>query len=722
MILFLISLGVYQITLSYTQREYSELLSHEFLIDEKVMSAEILMLEARRSEKDFLMRKDMKYPSIVDERVEEIIILMNDISEISQEAGLDKLGGLTETIIEYIKEYRESFKKVVVGFQINGLDHNSGLQGEFRDAAHDFQEKIPEHAIDNLYISLLQIRRYEKDYMRTKSRDYSKKFISAMNAYEEALKVSSCDAVSKAAQQAAFASYRNAAGRILAGTSQTQENRFYQIMRTTAHDIEEAIDSVMVPRVGALALDIRKNEKDYLLRGDEKYITATLSGVDNLIDAFENSKAHQEHLDDITEDMKKYRDTFNALVMENRNITLYIEEMRDAIHSIEPELEKIANFTEKAQLSQSLAIDSSVQISMIMALLIGLAALIIGPIISMLVTDNILKLLGKDPSEILDVTRKISEGDLRIEFDCDKKSDRGVYHSLKIMTEKLIDVIEDIQSASTNVNAGSQQMSSSAQQLSQGATEQAASTEEVSSSMEEMSSNIQQNADNSLETEKISKSASANAQESGRAVNEAVGAMQSIAKKISIIEEISRQTNLLALNAAIEAARAGEQGKGFAVVASEVRKLAEQSQVAATEITQLASDTSISAENAGGMLNKLIPDIQRTAELVQEISAASGEQNIGAEQITKALNQLDMVVQQNASASEEMASTSEELAAQAGLMEQSISFFKIANEQKKLLLNKPSEKLVSNIKRNQESTGIALTDSDDYDSSDFSDF
>jgi methyl-accepting chemotaxis protein len=192
-----------------------------------------------------------------------------------------------------------------------------------------------------------------------------------------------------------------------------------------------------------------------------------------------------------------------------------------------------------------------------------------------------------------------------------------------------------------------------------------------------MSSNIQQNADNSQQTEKISLKAANDADEGGKAVIEAVSAMKEIATKISIIEEIARQTNLLALNAAIEAARAGEHGKGFAVVAAEVRKLAERSQSAAGEISELSATSVDVAEKAGEMLTKLVPDIQKTSELVQEISASSAEQNSGASQITNAIQQLDSVIQQNASATEEMASTTEELSSQAQQLQETISFFKL---------------------------------------------
>ncbi|MBN2010790.1 methyl-accepting chemotaxis protein [candidate division KSB1 bacterium] len=273
---------------------------------------------------------------------------------------------------------------------------------------------------------------------------------------------------------------------------------------------------------------------------------------------------------------------------------------------------------------------------------------------------------------------EVADGNLDAKIEIDQKDEVGILaSSLKSMIVRLRDVIGEVKQAAANVASGSQELSSTSEQLSQGATEQAASAEEASSSMEEMAANIQQNADNAQQTEKIALQAASDAQSSGKAVGEAVVAMNEIAGKISIIEEIARQTNLLALNAAIEAARAGEHGKGFAVVAAEVRKLAERSQKSAGEISELAATSVEVAQTAGAMLDKLVPDIQRTSELVQEINAASAEQRTGAEQVNRAIQQLDQVIQQNASGSEEMASTAEELSAQAQQMQAAIEFFKM---------------------------------------------
>jgi len=278
-------------------------------------------------------------------------------------------------------------------------------------------------------------------------------------------------------------------------------------------------------------------------------------------------------------------------------------------------------------------------------------------------------------SDVTHAAEEIAQGNLTVSLR-ERSAQDKLMQALITMVSSLTRTVTDVRTIAGEVSSASQSISQASVEVSNGASAQAASAEEASSSMEEMVSNIKQNADNTQQTDKIATKSAKDAQESGKCVLEAVGAMKEIANKISIIEEIARQTNLLALNAAIEAARAGEHGKGFAVVAAEVRKLAERSQKAAGEINYLSGTTVKVSEKAGEMLDKLVPDIQKTAELVQEITAASKEQDTGSEQINKALQQLEKVIQQNASAAEEMASTTEQLTGQSDQLLSALGFFR----------------------------------------------
>jgi methyl-accepting chemotaxis protein len=287
----------------------------------------------------------------------------------------------------------------------------------------------------------------------------------------------------------------------------------------------------------------------------------------------------------------------------------------------------------------------------------------------------------KAAEEVSRVITALSEGDLTQKYAIESKGKlKEMGDNLNQTIEILRTLISKVVSNTENIAAASVQMSSSAQQLSEGATNQASSVEEISSSMEEMTANIQQNTSNSRETERIASKASVDILESKESVNATENSMKLIASKISIIGEISRQTNLLALNAAVEAARAGEHGRGFAVVAAEVRKLAERSQLAATEIDEVSAKSVYVAQKSGQMLNDVVPNIQKTADLVQEITASSIEQSSGSEQINSAIQVLNNVVQENAATAEEMAAGSEELSAQAESLQEAISFFNLGDE------------------------------------------
>lgn len=273
---------------------------------------------------------------------------------------------------------------------------------------------------------------------------------------------------------------------------------------------------------------------------------------------------------------------------------------------------------------------------------------------------------------------RIAQGDLTTDIKVKHDDEIGqMTQSLKIMSDKFTDIILKIQESANIINIASKEITNSSMNMSEGASEQAASLEQISSSMEEMAANIRQNADNSIETEKIAVDASTAMLENKEAVASALDSMLKITKKISIVNEIASQTNILALNAAVEAARAGDVGKGFAVVASEVRKLAERCAEAANEIGVMsASGVELNNKSSENFL-AIIPLIEKTANLVQEITAASKEQDIGANQINNSIQQLNSIAQANASASEQLTASAEKLNEQAIAMTNLVGYFKL---------------------------------------------
>lgn len=307
-----------------------------------------------------------------------------------------------------------------------------------------------------------------------------------------------------------------------------------------------------------------------------------------------------------------------------------------------------------------------------------IVAILISISIIILINSIIARSISKSIQKGVEFAKKISEGDLTAELDINQQDEIGVLaNSLSQMVKKLREIVAGISHGAKEIASVSQQISLGSMDLSRGANEQAAAAEEVSASMEEMAANVQHNTENAVQTEKISLQATHSMKLMEVSGKKSITSINDIASKITIINDIAFQTNILALNAAIEAARAGEHGRGFAVVASEVRKLAERSKIAADEIVSISKNSMAVTEESDKLINGLTPEIERTAKLVQEITAASTEQSSGIDQVNSALNNLNQIIQQNAASSEELATSAEELAGQAEQLKTMISFLKM---------------------------------------------
>ncbi|MCM0081015.1 methyl-accepting chemotaxis protein [Geomonas sp. Red32] len=438
----------------------------------------------------------------------------------------------------------------------------------------------------------------------------------------------------------------------------------FQRVRINLRDLVETNDPAEKARIKATIQALRSE-----ITGKVKAVEKTLTGEEGrrLLDDYKQVRVeYGRYIEKVIElaDLDRDAEARTILTGDGKKSAVHYQEVIDRL--VAAKLKQA-----KTTADDNSAVASSASQRMV-------AAVAAGTILAVLFGLFIARMIALPLRYGVAFAQAVSAGDLTQKMEANSRDEVGqLAHALNDMVERLREVVEGVTGASHGVASGSQQLSAGAEELSQGASEQASAAEQVTSSMEEMSSSITQTAENATQTERIAVQCATHAKESGKAVTQTVEAMKEITGKIVIIEEIARQTNLLALNAAIEAARAGEHGKGFAVVASEVRKLAERSQGAAVQISELSFNSVEIAERAGRMLDEMVPDIQRTAELVQEICASCHEQESGADQINKALQQLDHVTQQNASASEEMASTAEQLNGQAEQLQGSIAFFNL---------------------------------------------
>ncbi|MBF0460719.1 MAG: hypothetical protein HQL87_04910 [Magnetococcales bacterium] len=677
-LLFLGVIGRYQVGLLGIEQGYERLLNTAVTQSQEGLAKDILvaMLEARRAEKDFLLRMDATQEEKVAKQVKRVQERAQALGRVAQETNSAEGVRNAATIQEKMGIYGQSFAKLVAAWKHKGLTPEEGLQGTFRSAAHQLEKQLEEFDVDDLRTLLLEARRAEKDYRLRREAKYAAhhhELIAVIVKATEGSLLSSATQEKILTLLKPYEAIFAQTEKEIAATGNDASVETARQLSEMAHALERFLNARYVEDGWRDHLLARRAEKDYVARGSEKYVKQVQAAVARSSQNIKKSALEEGSKKGLQKLLYEYQTAFLAMVTEDGHIKELTEQMRQAVHDIEGPVAATIQYAEAEQERAVAATRALAGAVRSQALVIAVVGILLSIVVAWALTAYVLGRVGR----LLAFAARLDTGDLLARCEIYAKDEFGhVAESLNMTMVKLRAAFLVIRDSSGSVQTGSTELANASAVMADGASVQASSIEKAASSMEEMSSNIAQNTSNAHTTEKISQQAAKDAVAGGEAVGRAVSAMREIASKISIIEEIARQTNLLALNAAIEAARAGEHGKGFAVVAAEVRKLAERSQTAAGEIGQLSASSVAVAEQAGAIISQLVPDIQKTAVLVKEITLASEEQSQGVNQINQAVQTLDQVIQRSTGTAEEVSATADELSSNAQVLVEAVSFFR----------------------------------------------
>ncbi len=656
---FILVLSLYQWTVNHTSRSFTHLIDNDMAIAEHALSINASMQQARRYEKDFLLGKDIANQAQLNEAIKK---LTADAKEINRIAGEDnkETATLAASILEQAAIYEKTFQDVVTAEQLNGLDADSGLQGEFKDIALRVATNLKKHQLGDAYLELLQIRRFEKEYVRTKAPRHREMMAQAIIKYEQALEILADQGEVYQDQLAALAAYKNAIQRYIA----TPEEDNLTEMQKQAFHVETALNDLYVPNIHARLLTLRLIEKNYILTRQEKYAEATQEVAEDIQSRFAESLVSPQYTEVINKDLQAYSTVFAKLVATDQQIQKALVVLNEAALKVEP---LVQNIMTRAAQGQEQQMASTTQLAKKM----GLIAIFIGLVVvfcSWLLSFFTVRTIVKDLNKGVHFAETMASGDLTTTLQSDRHDEIGILAQslntmageIRAMFRQLADDIIQLSSSSSDLTSIAGEMSQGADLSSQKAVSVATAAEEMSSNMasvtlaseaatenvnmmaaavEQMNATAQGISENTARGQSIAHNASNRAAKSSEKIDQLGRDTLEISKVTEAINEISEQTNLLALNATIEAARAGEAGKGFAVVANEIKELAKQTSAATNEIKQRIDTIQKSTGETVLEIKEVAAIISEVDVIVTSIATAMDEQKATTQEVAGNISQ-----------------------------------------------------------------------------------
>ncbi len=660
-LLFACVMGIYQYTVRLTTESYKDLMKIDVAIERHASKVQILMLECQKNEKDFFAFLDKKYVDQIELNVAALIKEAQAIVDLAKLSGNEGSARESHEIITSIKDYLKYFRAVVQAYETKGLDDNSGLIGDFNRIVAEFLRIMEQHETEELYLETLRLIRYQSEYFNTKAIAKKRKLVEALKKVKsngEMFKEHSSQVVIKDAMKEMIPAYVSALKNYIKSEGSGNGSIYAKKMIDITTELEDMIANTYIQGVRALILQIRENEKNYLLYRDKKYIKKTHDSIANLLSAFKNSGAPEMFIDEADQNLSDYRKSFDILVAEDRKIESLMTTMNEAVNKIGPLVENLNKKAGDAANFRKKAVKDKVGVHSQLAIILGVSAIILGVLLSVLITKGITLPIIK----AVDFANNLSRGDLTQKLDINQKDEIGdlakalnemvsnisaIFNKIAVGIDSLSTSsfeLTDISHVMTNdsketsqksntVSESAEKMTSNFNSVSANMDQAATNVDMVASASEEMTTSINNISTDSETARNICEKAVIQAQSASEKMKELGLSVMDIGKIIEAINEISDQTNLLALNATIEAARAGEAGKGFTVVASEIKELASKTTESTKEIKTRIESIQKTTDDTESETKQITDVINNINEIVSSIASAIEEQSTTTKEI-----------------------------------------------------------------------------------------